>query len=99
MQTQEQKDQLQSSKAINAIKLDLCNQKGSRSQKYKALYLMCENHKKKYGTDLFPKTIFINGYRISFNSLFKEWIVREPETGAGEDFKDFSAAIDHAERG
>lgn len=41
----------------------------------------------------------VNGYKIRYNPLFKEYAVREPETGAGEDFKTLQEAINHAEKG
>lgn len=43
--------------------------------------------------------LFVNGYRIRWNSFFKEYQVREKETGAGEDFKTIDEAIIHAKNG
>jgi len=43
--------------------------------------------------------LFINGYTIRWNGLFKEYQVREKNTGAGEDFKTIEEAIEHANYG
>jgi hypothetical protein len=43
--------------------------------------------------------LYVNGYNIRWNPIFEEFIVREPETGAGEDFKTIEEAITHAKNG
>lgn len=98
--TEEQKrEKLQSTKMINSIKLDLCTGKGDRIKKLMSLEIMCKHHRETYDVDLFPKEVHQNGYKITWNPLFKEWKAAEQKTGAGEYFKYLDEALDHAARG